>query len=169
MTYILYLYLLRKKTEIIYVHTLIYNKVKRETKCKKIDLEHFCLLIPAEWSAVFNTSSRSETLKKILMIFLVKQQAARLFRLTYYWFPRRRFPVKSSVPKVAAKSLNIFEFQVLVKLQAFNFTKNYLLFLVFFQGVLKADLQILSNLRWKFEAVVDRWKSLSIFAKASIF
>ena len=75
--------------------------------------------------------------------------------------------MKSSVPKVAAKSLNIFEFQVLVKLQ--TFTENYLLFLVFFQGVLKVDLEILSDLRWSFEAVVDRWKSLSIFAKASIF
>ena len=74
--------------------------------------------------------------------------------------------MKSSVPKVAAKSLNIFEFQVLVKLQ--TFTENYLLFLVFFQGVLKVDLEILSDLRWSFEAVVDRWKSLSIFAKASI-
>ena len=75
--------------------------------------------------------------------------------------------MKSSVPKVAAKSLNIFEFQVLVKLQ--TFTENYLLFLVFFQGVLKVDLEILSDLRWSFEAVVDRWKSLSIFARASIF
>ena len=77
--------------------------------------------------------------------------------------------MKSSVPKVAAKSLNIFEFQVLVKLQAFSLTENYLLFLVFFQGVLKADLEILSDLIWSFEAVVNCWKSLSIFAKASIF
>ena len=53
--------------------------------------------------------------------------------------------MKSSVPKVAAKSLNIFEFQVLVKLQAF--TENYLFFLIFFQSVLKADLEILSDLR----------------------
>ena len=75
--------------------------------------------------------------------------------------------MQSSVPKVAAKSLNIFELHVLVKLQVF--TENYLLFLVFFQGVLKADLEILSDLRWSFESVVDRWKSLSIFAKASIF
>ena len=38
----------------------------------------------------------------------------------------------SSFPKVVAKSLNIFEqFQVLVKLQAFSFSKNYLRFLVF--------------------------------------
>ena len=75
--------------------------------------------------------------------------------------------MQSSVPKVAAKSLNIFELHILVKLQVF--TENYLLFLVFFQGVLKADLEILSDLRWSFESVVDRWKSLSIFAKASIF
>ena len=75
--------------------------------------------------------------------------------------------MQSSVPKVAAKSLNIFEFHVLVKLQVF--TENYLLFLVFFQDVLKADLEILSDLRWSSESVVDRWKSLSIFAKASIF
>ena len=73
--------------------------------------------------------------------------------------------MKSSVPKVAAKSLNIFEFQVLVKLQAFSLTENYLLFLVFFQGVLKADLEILSDLRWYFGEVADRWKSLSIFAR----
>ena len=78
--------------------------------------------------------------------------------------------MKSSIPRVAAKSLNIFEkFQVLIKLQAFSFTKNYLLFLVFFQGVLKADLEILSDLRWSFEAAVDHWKSLSILGKASIF
>ena len=78
--------------------------------------------------------------------------------------------MKSSIPRVAAKSLNIFEkFQVLIKLQAFSFTKNYLLFLVFFKGVLKADLEILSDTRRSFAAVVHRWKSLSIFAKASIF
>ena len=111
---------------------------------QKMYLEHFCLLIPTEWSAVFNKSSRSQALKKILMIFLIKSQAALLFHLTHYWFPQGRFPVKSSVPKVAAKSLNIFEFQVLVKLQAF--TKSYLFFLIFFQGVLKADLEILSVL-----------------------
>ena len=133
-------------------------------------LEHFCLLILAEWSAVFNTSSHSEVLKKILMIFLIKYQAAWLFHLTRYWFSRRSFPGKSSVSKVAAKSLNIFEkFQVLAKFQVFNFTENYLLFLVFFQGVLKADLEILSDLRWSFEAAVDHWKSLSILGKASIF
>ena len=136
---------------------------------QKMYLEHFYLLIPTEWSAVFNKSSRSQALKKILMIFLIKSQAAWLFHLTRYWFPRGRFPVKSSVPKVAAKSLNIFEFQVLVKLQAFTFTENYLLFLVFFQGVLKADLEILSDLIWSFEVVVDHWKSLSIFGKPSIF
>ena len=130
---------------------------------QKMYLEHFCLLIPTEWSAVFNKSSRSQALKKILMIFLIKSQAVWLFHLTRYWFPRGRFPVKSSVPKVAAKSLNIFEFQVLVKLQAF--TKNYLFFLIFFQGVLKADLEILSDLRWYFEAVVNGCKLLSIFAK----
>ena len=77
--------------------------------------------------------------------------------------------MKSIAPKASAKSFNIFEFQVLVKLQAFSFTENYLLFLVFFQGVLKTDLEILSDLKWSFEAVVDCWKSLSIFAKASIF
>ena len=130
-------------------------------------LEHFSLLIPAEWSAVFNTRGRSEALKKKLMIFLIKWQVVWLFHLTHYCFPRRRVPVQSSVPKVAAKSLNIFEFHVLVKLQVF--TENYLLFLVFFQDVLKADLEILSDLRWSSESVVDRWKSLSIFAKASIF
>ena len=65
--------------------------------------------------------------------------------------------MKSSVPKVAAKSLNIFEkFQVLVKSQTFSFTENYLLFLVFFQRVLTADLEILSDLRWSFAAVVHR-------------
>ena len=78
--------------------------------------------------------------------------------------------MKSSVLNVAAKSLNIFEkCQVLVKLRAFSFTENYLLFLVFFQGVPKADLEFLSDLRWSFAAVVRHWKSLSIFAKASIF
>ena len=78
--------------------------------------------------------------------------------------------MKSCVRKVAAKSLNIFQkFQVLVKSQVFSFTENYLIFLVFFQGVLKADLEILSDLRWSFATVVHRWKSLSIFAKASIF
>ena len=97
-------------------------------------LEHFCLLIPAEWSAVFNTSSHSEALKKILMIFLIKYQAPWLFHWRRYWFPRWYVAVKSCVRKFAAKSLNIFEkFQVLVKLQAFSFTENYLLFLVFFQ------------------------------------
>ena len=39
-----------------------------------IYLEHFCLLILVEWNAVFNTSSRLEALKKILI----------------YWFQRRR-------------------------------------------------------------------------------
>ena len=39
---------------------------------KKMYLEHICLLIPAEWSAVFNTSSRPEALKQILMSFLIK-------------------------------------------------------------------------------------------------
>ena len=78
--------------------------------------------------------------------------------------------MKSSIPRVAAKSLNIFEkFQVLITLQAFSFTENYLFFLVFFKGVLKADLGILLDIRWSFAAVVRRWKSLSIFAKASIF
>ena len=77
--------------------------------------------------------------------------------------------MKSCVQKVAAKSLNMFEkFQVLVKLQAFSFTKNYFLFLVFFQGVLKADLEILSDLRSSFAMVVHRRKYLSISAKASI-
>ena len=77
--------------------------------------------------------------------------------------------MKSCVQKVAAKSLNMFEkFQVLVKLQAFSFTKNYFLFLVFFQGVLKADLEILSDLRSSFAMVVHCRKYLSIFAKASI-
>ena len=121
-------------------------------------LEHFCLLISAEWSAV-NTSSHSEAFERILMIFLIKKQAAWLFHLTCYWFPRRRFLVKSSVPKVAEKSLNIFEkFRVLTKLQAFSFTENYLLFFVFFQG----------DLRWSFAAVVHRWKSLKLVS-ASFF
>ena len=133
-------------------------------------LQHFCLLIPAEWSAVFNRSSYSEAIEKMLMIFLIKLQVTWLFHLTRYWFPRRCFPVKSSVPKVEAKSSNIFEkFQVLVKLQTFSFIGNYLLFLIFFQGVLKTDLEILSDLRWSFAAVVHRWKSLSIFVRASIF
>ena len=35
--------------------------------------------------------------KEILMIFLIKEQAAWLFHLTRYWFPRRRSPVKSRV------------------------------------------------------------------------
>ena len=117
-------------------------------------LEHFCLLIPAELNAVFNASSHSESLKK-MMIF--KLQATWLFRLTRYWFQGRRFPVKWNVTKVAAKSLNIFEkFQVLIKLQAFSFIKNYLLFLVFFQAFLKVDLEILSDLRWSFAALFDR-------------
>ena len=74
--------------------------------------------------------------------------------------------MKSSVPKVAAKSLNIFEkFQVLVKSQAFSFTENYLLFLVFFQGVLKADLEILSDLRWSFAAVVHLLEVFKYFGK----
>ena len=74
--------------------------------------------------------------------------------------------MKSSVPKVAAKSLNIFEkFQVLVKSQAFSFTENYLLFLVFFQGVLKADLEILSDLTWSFAAVVHLLEVFKYFRK----
>ena len=80
------------------------------------------------------------------------------------------FQIKSSVSKVAAKSLNTFEeFQVSVKLQAFIFTKNDLHFLVFIQGLLKVDLETLSYLKWSFfVAVVEHWKS-SIFAKASNF
>ena len=101
--------------------------VKRNAK--KMYLEHFCLLIPAEWSAV-NTSSHSEAFKRILMIFLINKPAAWLFYLTRYWFPRRRFLVKSSIPKVAVKSLNIFEkFQVLVKLQAYRKLSPFLRFL----------------------------------------
>ena len=74
--------------------------------------------------------------------------------------------MKSCVQKVAAKSLNMFEkFQVLVKLQAFSFTKNYFLFLVFFQGVLKADLEILSDLRWSFAAVVHLLEVFKYFRK----
>ena len=62
--------------------------------------------------------------------------------------------------------MNIFEkFQVLVKSQAFSFTENYLLFLVFFQDVLKADLEILSDLRWNFAAVVDLLEVFKYFHK----
>ena len=39
---------------------------------KKMYLEHFCLLILAEWSAVFNTSSGPEGFEKIVPIFLIK-------------------------------------------------------------------------------------------------
>ena len=71
--------------------------------------------------------------------------------------------------KCSESCSKIFEkFQVLVKSQAFSFTENYLLFLVFFQGVLKADLEILSDLRSSFAMVVHCRKYLSIFAKASI-
>ena len=74
--------------------------------------------------------------------------------------------MKSSVPKVAAKSLNIFEeFQALVKLQVFSFTKNDLLHLVFFQGVLKADLVILSDLRSNFAGVVKPLEVVKCFPK----
>lgn len=80
------------------------------------------------------------------------------------------FQIKSSVSKVAVKSLNTFEeFQVSVKLQAFIFTKNDIHYSVFIQGVLKLDLETLSHLKWSFfVAVVQHWKS-SIFAKASNF
>ena len=131
-------------------------------------LEHFSLLIPAEWSAVFSTSSHSEALKKILMIFLIRYQAAWLFHLTRYWCPQRRFPVKSSVPKDAAESLNIFEkLLVLVNCRPTAWTK-IISFSWFSFSVLIPDLEILSDL-WSFVAVVDRWKSLSILAKAFIF
>ena len=54
------------------------------------------------------------------------------------------------------------------KIASLQHYQKYFLFLVFFQGVLKADLEILSDLRWSFATVVHRWKYLSIFAKASI-
>ena len=76
--------------------------------------------------------------------------------------------MKSSVPKDATESLNIFEkFLVLVKLQAFSLNENYILLLAFFQCS-DCGSRILSDL-WSFVAVVDRWKSLSILAKAFIF
>ena len=68
----LYLQLVSEKRKNIYVHILLYNRLDVKRNAKKMYLEHFCLLILAEWSAVFNTSSGSEGFKKIVSIFLIK-------------------------------------------------------------------------------------------------